>query len=853
MSGIELVKAKASSGPLPAYRANSSNLLGFKRPLAKPTAQAPSLDSSPPLRQAERTTPCSISSRACPFGGACHTCPATVQAKLTISQPDDKYEQEADRIADQVMRMPEPCPACGPREKEEEKVQPKSLTESITPLVQRQTEPEEEEEPTQTKSLAESFTPLVQRQVESDDDEEEPIQAKPLADSVTPLVQLQVEPEEEDEEEPVQAKQNPGQHSKAPSRLATSIQSLRSGGRPLSDSTRAFFEPRFGCDFSWVRVHADARAVETAQAINARAFTIGKDVIFGAGQFMPDSPSGRQLLAHELTHVVQRKADVLGKVDEIRRTPAQLANPRISKLCTIVIEELDSFWPSYKVLLKAVETARKIGGLEQFAAELRSRPHKVYNSYFIALLRGIRTRGSEEIFRIVMKELAQAGIFVPETEDILGKVNEICTIVIEELDSFWPSYKVLLKAVETARKIGGLEQFAAKLRSRPHKVHKTYFLALLRGIKSRGSKEIFRIVMKELAQAGIFVPETVEEYPLRFQIADYISGKIEDTKGILIGKPKDSIAWVLWGTLVETFYTIEEGFVDVLRIGKGAEEAARAYAFEKDVVDRWAGVVKGLCEDFLRITVIFPSTSVEHVAIQSSEEAVVTRLIQKSDEAIGAFVGEMERNTVKQGLNQAEKQGVELVKDAAQTTKNNVKSTLMGKSKGVSSRTYHTRGKKGSYKEGSRPSVEHIRGSKSLENEAVEAAIVERNKLSSVQKGKVTASVEGKATLSGWKSGSGAQENTEAVIKLSKEIGHDLQPNKLLDQGVPGRFNASHAEKQATIIAPDKAIAVSEIICDNCRRFFVALARYRGKSLIVAEPKTVWIFRPDGSIGVVPR
>ena len=182
-----------------------------------------------------------------------------IQPKLTIGQPNDMYEQEADRVADQVMSMPEPkgsvaqrktgCPECS----------------------------EEEMESIQTKPLSEQITPLVQRQVE-EEEEEEPIQTKPLS----------------------------GKQSQVTVGLQNQIQLLRGGGQPLAQSTRAFFEPRFGHDFSHVRVHTDGKASEAAKSINAKAFTTGKDVLFGAGQYSPGTHRGKFLLAHELAHVLQQ-------------------------------------------------------------------------------------------------------------------------------------------------------------------------------------------------------------------------------------------------------------------------------------------------------------------------------------------------------------------------------------------------------------------------------------------------------------------------------------------------------------------------------------------------------------------
>ncbi len=81
---------------------------------------------------------------------------------------------------------------------------------------------------------------------------------------------------------------------------------LRSPGQPLDTATRAFFEPRFGADFSRVRVHTDARASESARSVNAMAYAVGSNVVFKSGTYCPHAPEGRKLLAHELAHVVQQ-------------------------------------------------------------------------------------------------------------------------------------------------------------------------------------------------------------------------------------------------------------------------------------------------------------------------------------------------------------------------------------------------------------------------------------------------------------------------------------------------------------------------------------------------------------------
>jgi hypothetical protein len=85
---------------------------------------------------------------------------------------------------------------------------------------------------------------------------------------------------------------------------------LSSPGQPLDAETRAFMEPRFGHDFSAVRVHTDGRAAESARAVNALAYTVGRDVVFGGGEYKPRTSEGKRLLAHELTHVVQQSGSI---------------------------------------------------------------------------------------------------------------------------------------------------------------------------------------------------------------------------------------------------------------------------------------------------------------------------------------------------------------------------------------------------------------------------------------------------------------------------------------------------------------------------------------------------------------
>ena len=227
-----------------------------------------------------------------------------IQTKLTISQPGDKYEREADRVADRIMAMPEPevqrmCTEC--EEEQGQKVQRQENEEETEKPMQPVEEKEEEEEETPD---TEGSPQLLQRQLAGEEEEQK---------------------EDEEKVGAISGKGQQGRSLQVTPDLAAPISAMRGGGSPLPDSTRAFFEPRFGRDFGNVSIHADSRAADAADAaesINARAFTVGKDIAFGAGQYSPDSLGGRRLLAHELTHTVQQAGKDLQR-DVIRRQAGQ--------------------------------------------------------------------------------------------------------------------------------------------------------------------------------------------------------------------------------------------------------------------------------------------------------------------------------------------------------------------------------------------------------------------------------------------------------------------------------------------------------------------------------------------------
>lgn len=268
-----------------------------------------------------------------------------LQPKLRINTPGDRYEQEADRVAEDVMRMPDPF--VRPQAKEKPLLQARPLASTIMPLVQRQPEPEEEEElepiPTGDADVLEELNESIPT---GDADT-----LGELNESVPPTISIPTpdkdgqgekeagtyvehEAELEEEEELLQPKTSGGVKPTIKPGIAQNINSLKGSGQPLPASERAFFEPRFGIDFSKLRVHSNSRAATTANSINARAFTLGRDLVFAAGQYAPGTSSSRRLMAHELTHVIQQQGVAAGN-----RSLDPSGQSKTDQMASRVIEE----------------------------------------------------------------------------------------------------------------------------------------------------------------------------------------------------------------------------------------------------------------------------------------------------------------------------------------------------------------------------------------------------------------------------------------------------------------------------------------------------------------------------------
>jgi hypothetical protein len=190
--------------------------------------------------------------------------------RLSVGAPGDRYEQEAEQVAERVLRTPEPAPSARLR------------TQKNTP---------------QINPPGGASTKHVQR-----DMMRSPYSPDEGTDSTN---QGQGQSKDQDQGT-VQTQEQPGQTPQLTREFENQVGALQGGGQPLAGPVRTSMESRFGHDFSRLHIHTDQTAAGLAASINARAFTLGRDVVFGAGQYAPQSEAGQRLIAHELTHSIQQ-------------------------------------------------------------------------------------------------------------------------------------------------------------------------------------------------------------------------------------------------------------------------------------------------------------------------------------------------------------------------------------------------------------------------------------------------------------------------------------------------------------------------------------------------------------------
>jgi hypothetical protein len=217
-----------------------------------------------------------------------------VQAKLTVGQPNDTYEKEADAMADQVVQ----------RLSVDNSVQTKpQIGFSYTPFVQMKCDACEKEEKLQKKE-----------DIPEKEEDKSNLQLKPIFESagrpVEEQANIQRKCQECEEEDKVQKKEMAGSGQSIGNDIENRLSSGMGSGSPLGNEIQSRMESSFGADFSNVRIHNDSASVQMSQDLHAQAFTHSNDIYFNSGKYNPESNEGKHLLAHELTHVIQQNGNI---------------------------------------------------------------------------------------------------------------------------------------------------------------------------------------------------------------------------------------------------------------------------------------------------------------------------------------------------------------------------------------------------------------------------------------------------------------------------------------------------------------------------------------------------------------
>lgn len=286
--------------------------------------------------------------------------PAYLQGKMAVSHPADAQEREADQVAQQISRTPRTLrraslePGIAPENEEQ------TLSTGPVPAARSLQRQGEVQGPVQTRPLRraadeeEMAQARLYRQKETEEglartrlarqatEEEDRAQARLYRQEETEegLAPTKVLRQGAEEEEPVQSRlyREPGEEEQSPEiqtpdgdtmagktldkRTERRIEALRGMGDPLPKDALADMQARFGQGFSAVRVHTDSEAAALCAQMRARGFTVGNDIFFAPGEFAPETEHGRELLAHELTHVVQNRGRASRLFRAVTPTPS---------------------------------------------------------------------------------------------------------------------------------------------------------------------------------------------------------------------------------------------------------------------------------------------------------------------------------------------------------------------------------------------------------------------------------------------------------------------------------------------------------------------------------------------------
>ncbi|MEM9292153.1 MAG: DUF4157 domain-containing protein [Acidobacteriota bacterium] len=276
------------------------------------------------------------------------------------------------------------------------------------------------------------------------------------------------------------------------------VRSLGSGS-PLPEAERSFFEPRLGADLGPVRVHTGPRAEAAAESISARAFALGSDIAFGAGEFRPGSAEGRRLIAHELAHTVQQGAVQQGAVERVAG-PQETTNRTGDAQQTPASSALgDASRTSLGPRLQRQDEAKKKAAASSPAADaaaiIKAGGHSKHGGKWVSasLIAGI-IRAEDKASDITRKIAEELGLGSSRGPGQLTKV------AIKDADGKFP--KEAAKFAKFAKKHGAMP---AKWKEKAvHAKWSRFYIAAVLALKVDEAARIFQVKGKdEILNLGI--------------------------------------------------------------------------------------------------------------------------------------------------------------------------------------------------------------------------------------------------------------------------------------------------------------------------------------------------------------
>src|SRR5882724_906267 len=381
----------------------------------KTSAEKASSTTSSPVTQATREPFVARAQAGGFFAPSRQSAPAGVQTKMTVNKPGDAFEQEADRMADKVMRMPT-ASAAGKEEKlqrqPEQKLQ-KREEEKILRAAHR-----EEEKIFRAPAAAET----IQKR-----EEEKILRASAPEETLRKADDEKIRKAPDPDKQLQRKDAQSGTPGAVSGDVQSAIHSKTTGGEPLSSDVRSHMEPRFNAEFTNVRVHNDAESAALSNQLGARAFTYQNHVFFSRDQYQPGTSEGKHLLAHELTHTIQQG-------HSIQRSPqvsTSTSTPTVQRLG--IQDALDKF----------AEWAYAIPGFRMLTLLLGFNPINMRSA----------DRSAANLLRALI-ELLPGGSFITQALDNHGVINKAAA---------WVEQKIAILGDIGADIVNGIKRFIDSL------------------------------------------------------------------------------------------------------------------------------------------------------------------------------------------------------------------------------------------------------------------------------------------------------------------------------------------------------------------------------------------------------